>query len=95
MTMVLKATSCAAGTKHVLTDMCIKGLQGVRQVPIAHTRLQRNIITSTQKELEFSVSCPSLSGPIWSHLNFSIQSASQAIGTCKPKQEQGKGVLQI
>lgn len=56
---------------------------------------KRSIVTSAQKHLEFSVPCPSLSVPIWSHQNFSIQSACQAMGTCKPKQEQGKGVLQM
>ena len=38
--IVLKPTSCETGTKCVLTDVCIKGLQGVRCFPIAHTGLQ-------------------------------------------------------
>lgn len=47
---------CGHGTKHVLTDVCIKGLQEVGASPVLMEDCKASIVTSTLKELHVLVS---------------------------------------
>lgn len=47
---------CGHGTKHVLTDVCIKGLQEVGASPVLMEDCKASTVTSTLKELHVLVS---------------------------------------